>query len=178
MMLGSCVGDVKALSHSYYAIAAPIVTRKCVCEMTDATTATNATAPTVDRYTTALCDIAGLCSGPDDRSGGLDQLVAAAVAARAAYDELDYAASKAPAGAIRELLRRARDDAYESWQRLERAGLPMLQAWQRECLGYSVGELALGFSVGELTVEEIERRQRANWNAVADGFAPPYPSEY
>lgn len=26
--------------------------------------------------------------------------------------------------------------------------------------------------------EEVERQQRANANAVADGMAPPYPSEY
>ena len=91
---------------------------------------------------TVLSEFAGRHDAPGDRSGGLDHLVAAAKIARDAYDELDYATDHTHHGAARELLQIARDAAYETWQAIERGGLPLLQRWQRETLGYSEDELS------------------------------------
>lgn len=103
---------------------------------------------------TVLSDLAGRYDAPDDRSGGLDALVTAAKAARDAYDELDEQTYQAwrscersgrtdnrQTAAVYDLLRASRDVAYETWQQLERLGLPLLQAWQRDTLGYDEEEI-------------------------------------
>ena len=103
---------------------------------------TNTTAKTPDTYTTTLSDLSTSASRPDDRSGGLDLLVDAAYAAREAYDEIDWQHDHAADGSdVKALLRRARETAYDTWQAIERAGLPLLQRWQRETLGYDEDEI-------------------------------------
>lgn len=103
-------------------------------------------ATTTHRYTDALSKLHGRASGPDDHSGGLDLLVDAAKLAAHLHLELDYLASGRRAAEADPdtlaLLRRARDDAYDTWQQLERTGLPLLQRWQRETLGYSDQEIS------------------------------------
>ena len=104
-------------------------------------TTTDATTTTTLRHLTHLSDLSTAADRPDDNSGGLDRLVDAAYAAREAYDELDWQHDQAEEPAIKALLRSARETAYLTWQALENAGLPLLQAWQRDTLGYSEEEI-------------------------------------
>ena len=83
-------------------------------------------------YSTALSDLHELGSRPDAESGGLDRLVVACHVARDAYQELEWEADHVASGPVKELLRIASGQAWEVWQRMERAGLPLLQEWQRD----------------------------------------------
>ena len=88
--------------------------------------------PVKFEYSSALSDLFHAGSAPDSESGGLDSLVAAAHYAHDVYGEIDYLADHAPSGPARDLLRVARQQAWDTWQRMERAGLPLLQEWQRD----------------------------------------------
>lgn len=104
--------------------------------------ATSPKPATIERHSDILNRMATAGDRPGRDSEGLDHLIDAAHAAAVAYDELDYQAHVTPAGPVYEILALARESAYETWQRLERLGLPMLHAWQRECLGYRERDLA------------------------------------
>lgn len=101
------------------------------------------TNPTVNHhpYTDALSRIHNTTREPEGACDDLDRLCMAAQAAQDAHMELEYQFDHAEDGPAKELLRVVMWQAYDTWQNIERVGLPLLHQYERETLGYSDDEL-------------------------------------
>ena len=112
-----------------------------------ATPTTSSTTPSTQPYAavTAVSNLYRRHDGPDSSYPVLAAIVEAAHAAHEAYEiieEAEFQARRRTGRYPEPVLTEARKAAESLWQFIEHEGLPLIQQWQRDCLGYSEEEVS------------------------------------